>query len=286
MTAGLPGKSASAWAQQMLAAQALRIVVEGLAPHGIPVLPIKGVVTARTLYDDVAARPVRDVDVRLCRSDFARAVAIGRARGWHKLHVALLGQVMWSVAGVDVDVKSELGPPGLCATSVAEIIARAEERTGTFGFRHLEPEWNDHALMLVLNVFKDGLNAMPWAIEDLRRIAKGPRFDAGALAARAHAGGVATALWVVARWLVETQGANAWREVTGRMGERPPSARAARVYALWQRAGCPRYVGHFLVPMATDDLARSVAAIGDASAGIVRGYGLRAIDAARALRGR
>jgi hypothetical protein len=285
MTAGLPGKSASTWAQQLLAVQALRAVVEGLAPHGIPVLPIKGVVTGRTLYDDVAARPVRDVDVRLRRGDFARAVAVARGRGWHKQHVALLGQVMWSVEGVDVDVKSELGPPGLCATPVAEVLARAEERVGAFGFRHLEPEWNDHALMLVLNVFKDGLDAAPWALEDLRRIAKGPSFDADVLIARAGAGGVGTALWVVARWLVETHGADAWREVTRRMGPRPPSARAAHVYSLWRRAGCPRYVGHFLVPMTTDDLGRSVLAIGDASAGIVRGYGLRAIDAARALRG-
>src|SRR5262249_43094813 len=155
-----------------------------LGRQSISLLPVKGIITARTLYDDVSDRPIRDVDIRIRRRDFPRAVRIGLAQNWHKQHVALLGQVLWQVDGIEVDVKSELGPPGLGALSMDEVLARAEERVEPLGFAHLEPEWNDHALLLVLNVFKDGLRSAAWAIEDLRRTPKHPDFDAGLLVDR------------------------------------------------------------------------------------------------------
>jgi hypothetical protein len=161
-------------------------------------------------------------------------------------------------------------------------MARAEEHVGALGFPHLEPECNDHALMLVLNTFKDGLLSTPWAIEDLRRIAAHPRFDPKIVIARARAGQVTTALWIVARWLDATQSAPAWRRVFEGIGPSAPSRRAAGLYALWLRVGSPRRVGHFVVPAVTDGAARSVAALVQATAGLVEGYGLKALDAVRA----
>jgi hypothetical protein len=271
----------STWLSHLVATEVFRSVASTLGAHSIPVLPIKGLLTAHLLYDDISQRPIRDIDIRLRRRDFERAERLGRNQGWHAEDVALLGQVLWRVDGIEVDVKSALGPPGLCALSTDEVFARAEQRTAPFGFPHLEPEWNDHALMLVLNVFKDGMRSTPWAIEDLRRIVEHPPFDPVVLVDRARAGQVLTALWIVSDWMARTQGAPAWRNVRDRIGPRAPSPRAAGTYALWQRLGCPRRVGHFVVPTVTDDARRALAGLGQATAGLARGYGLRALSLLR-----
>jgi hypothetical protein len=266
------------WLGHVTGARVLETVVTALAGESIPVLPIKGLVTARRLYDDVASRPIRDIDIRVRRRDFARAARVGRARGWHAKHVVLLGQVLWKVGGMEVDVKSAMGPPGLCALSIDDAIGRAASCVEPFGFPHLEPDMNDHALMLVLNVFKDGFRTAPWAVEDLRRAIRHGGFSAETLVDRAIAGRVATALWITADWLSETQGAPEWRLVRERIGRHPPSPRAARSYAVWRRFGSHRKVGHFVVPTLRDDAWGVAAGLAQATAGLARGYGLRAAD--------
>jgi hypothetical protein len=268
------------WLTHVVAERVLETVASALAEGGIPVLPVKGVVTARRLYADVAERPIRDVDVRVRRRDFVRAWRIGRRLGWHKKDVVLLGQVLWSVDGFEVDVKSAWGPPGLCALSADELFDRAENHGEHGGPARMEPEWNDHALLLVLNVFKDGLVTTPWAVEDLRRVVAQEGVDPGVLASRARAGGVASALWIVADWMADVQGVSAWRAVRDRVGGRPPSHRVAAMYALWRRLGAPRRAGHFVVPSLADDAGQAVAGLGNAVAGLGRGYALRTIDAA------
>jgi hypothetical protein len=179
---------------------------------------------------------------------------------------------------MDVDVKCAMGPPGLCALSIDEAIGRAESCVEPFGFAHLEPDMNDHALMIVLNVFQDGFRTAPWAVEDLRRVVRQGAFNAQTLVDRAIAGRVTTALWITADWLSETQGAPEWRRVRERIGRHPPSPRAARSYAVWRRFGSPRRVGHFVLPTLCDDAWGVAAGLAQATAGLARGYGLRAAD--------
>jgi hypothetical protein len=266
------------WLAQLRAARVFRMVASAAGDEGVPVLPVKGLITSRTLYPDVAVRPIRDVDVRVRRRDFARVVRIGRQRGWHKKHVVLIGQVLWEVDGVEVDVKSALGPPGLCSLSVDDVMGRAETRVDGLGFPHLEPEWNDHALMLVLNVFKDGLSSARWAVEDLLRIAGASRFDPAVLVKRAREGAVSTALWLVADWLARTENASAWRDVRDRIGSTAPSRRVATTYALWRGVHAPLQLGHFVVPALNDDPWGSLAGVGQACAGLARGYALRVLE--------
>src|SRR5271157_538554 len=109
MSADISTASPVTWVTHLAAVRAFRTLATELGRHSIPVLPVKGVVTARALYDDLAVRPIRDVDVRVRRKDFPRAVRVARDRGWHRTHVALLGQAQWRVEGMEVDVKSELG---------------------------------------------------------------------------------------------------------------------------------------------------------------------------------
>jgi hypothetical protein len=266
------------WLRHLAARSILRKLSSAFDAATIPFVLVKGIVTAHTLYDDPACRPVRDIDLRIRRRDFGPAVRLGRAKGWHAKHVVLVGQVLWRIDGMEVDLKSAMGPPGICAVSIDDVIRRAQLHVNPFDFPHLEPELNDHALILVLNVFKDGLRAVPWAIEDLRRIVRHERFLSAALVDRAATGRVTTALWIVADWLAKTQNAAEWRAIRDRIGPRPPNQRVASTYSLWRSMGSPRRIGHFLVPSENDDPRQAVRGLANATAGLVRGYGLRAVE--------
>jgi hypothetical protein len=253
--------------RRVTAERAFREVALALAENGIPLVPVKGIVTAHLLYDDPAPRPLNDVDVRIRPRDFARAVSVAKARGWYVRPDALLWQSLWRVQGWEIDVKSCLGPPGLCAISVEDVMRRAETRVEPFGFTHLRAELHDHALELVINAFKDSLQTTPWSLEDLRRIVQHPAFDAAHLVERARQGRVTTATWLVADWMVERHAAAEWLAVRAGLGAAPPSARVARLYAWWLGRGSPPKRGLFVLGSASDDLARGVAGLALAAAG-------------------
>jgi hypothetical protein len=228
---------------------------------------VKGIATAHLLYGDVAARPISDVDVRVRPRDFGRAVSVAKARGWYVRPDALLWQSLWRVQGWEIDVKSCLGPPGLCAVSVDDVMRRSEPRVEPFGFPHLRAELHDHALELVINAFKDSLQATPWSLEDLRRIVRHPAFDPARFIERAREGRVLTATWLVADWMVERHAAPVWRAVRDGIAAAPPNARVARLYAWWRDRGSPPKRGLFVLGSASDDLARSLSGIVLAAAG-------------------
>jgi hypothetical protein len=265
--AGGLSSPAGNWLRHVTAVRALREVTLALAEASIPLLPVKGIATADLLYGDVAARPLNDIDVRIRTRDFARAVSVAKARGWYVKPDALLWQSLWRVQGWEIDVKSCLGPPGLCAVSVDDVMRRAESRVEPFGFTHLRAELHDHALELVINAFKDSLQTTPWSLEDLRRIVRHPDFDAARLVERARRGRVVTATWLVADWMVERHAAEGWLAVRDGIGPAPPSARVARLYAWWRGSGSPPKRGLFVLGSASDDLARGVAGLALAAAG-------------------
>ncbi len=245
------------WMRHASAIRILRHVVTALGAEGIPVLPVKGVITAHGLYEDVALRRISDIDLRVRRSDYKSVLRIARAHGWSPMTESpALWEALLKVEGCDVDVECTLGPPGLCALSVDEVIERARAHVAPFGFPHLQPESNDHALILVLNAFKDGLRPMPWAREDLVRIARQSQFDGNVLVARAHRGRVRSALWIVAHWLAEDHGAAEWARVRDLIGPRPPSRRVAEVFRYVRGRGWPQKAGLFAAACGGDGLWR------------------------------
>lgn len=266
------------WVRHTLAPHVLERVSSALEAAGIPVLPVKGVVTAHLLYDDVSSRPIGDIDLRIPRRCFRRAVRVATAHAWSPhTEVPVLWTAMLKVDGWEVDIECTLGPPGLCALSVEDVLRRAHYAVEPYGFPHLQPELNDHALMLVLNAFKDGLRPRPWAIEDLRRIAMHPGFDADVIVTRARAGGIVSALWIVADWLVEAHAAAEWGAVRDRIGPRPPSKRVARSYGYVQGRGWPPKPGLLATAGASDDLLGSASGLALAAVGVLRGRCVRAL---------
>jgi hypothetical protein len=253
-------------------------VSSALEAHGIPILPVKGVLTAHLLYEDVASRPISDIDLRIPPRCFRQAVRVAREQGWS---LNTLCPTLWTaimkVDGWEVDLEGALGLPGLCTLSVEDVMRRARRAVEPLGFTHLQPELHDHTLILVLNAFKDGLRPMPWAIEDLRRVAKHPTFDPGMLVERARDGRVASALWIVADWLYRDHGSTEWRTIRDRVGARPPSTRVGWAYALAQRLDWPPKAGLLATAAGSDALAGCASGVALAAAGILRGRALRVL---------
>jgi hypothetical protein len=217
------------WIRQQIAANILREVRLGCGAAGLPFLPVKGAVTARLLYEDIAERPVTDVDVRIRMRDFSRFRRMARDLGWRCVRVArVYGNLVYSFPGLSLDVEAMVGPPGLCALTVDTMLARATRFELAPGLTLDVPEIHDHAVVLVINAFKDKMiGAAVHAIDDLDRIARLPAFDAGAFVRRAIEVRIATIAWMVAEWR-EGHGSEPWGLVRSGL-ER--DARLRRSYA-------------------------------------------------------
>jgi hypothetical protein len=245
----------SSWIHHEYASEALRAMMVLLEGAGVPALPVKGVVLARSLYDDLAERPMVDLDLRVRRRDFGRLVRALRHRGyeldWSSTHV---GAVRTRQRGVLVEFESAVGPPGACALTVDAMLARAAWREEAGGLRFREPEIHDHAVLLCMNVFKDFFRTRPWALEDLRRIARARGFDDETFLERCRSARVVTAAFAVASFLADG-GDSRWTALAGALGASRPRRAYLALYQ-WMCAGPPRPKTEILVAQASSDAAR------------------------------
>jgi len=267
------------WTRQLVALRVFRQVAEALAESGIRVLPVKGIVTARRLYDDIAERPMTDIDLRIAPTNFRDLLRVGTARGWNPDSSGpRLFEAVMTVDGWNVEVECTLGPPGLCSLGVNDILQRASTLVEPFGFAHFEPELHDHALILALNAFKDGLRQAPWALEDLRRVVRASRFDATSLVKRAHTGKVLSALWIVANWMVDAHKAQEWMVVRDLIGAYPPSRRVECAYQWTARRGWSPKIGLLVVGSSNDDAWQATAGLGLTALGVAHGRLQRTLE--------
>nr|UXE44898.1 hypothetical protein Hi04_10k_c3883_00007 [uncultured bacterium] len=215
---------------QQFAREAFVRVVRELTAAKIPVLAVKGIALAETLYaSDV--RFMVDVDLRVVPEDLARAEAIARARGWRVAHRSKQMGTFEIDLGMDgplVEVESTIGPPGVCKIDVRTMLSR-----GTVHDRDrlhwLEPELHDHALLLCINVFKDKLvHARPWAREDLLRVGDLDGFSPRTIVERAHEADLRELVAIVSAWLVESP---RWQEVAALLESGPRRRMYAGLFA-------------------------------------------------------
>ncbi|MFO0563248.1 MAG: nucleotidyltransferase family protein [Polyangiales bacterium] len=213
------------------AEHALSMVLPALDRAGIPVLPVKGIITGRWLYRSAYERPMSDVDVRARRCDLARIRAVCERNSWRITNWSSWYQnVTFEVAGASIDVESTVGAPGMCSLTIESMLARARRSSELLSVEHWRPETHDHALLLAMNVLKDQVGrSFPWAIEDLVRVATVEDFAPAIMADRAWRTGTASALRGVARWLATAKGSAPWSTVAERIGEPPRPAYARRV---------------------------------------------------------
>jgi hypothetical protein len=208
----------------------LRQVAAAARDAGVAVAPVKGVVLARWIYDDVAERPYRDLDVLLRRADLPRMREAARARGWRVRHVSLeMGELELEVDRLVVELHAEFGRRDLTRLSIDDVLARAVLDRSTFSFEVPRVDDVDHFLLLVTNVTKKSYTyANPHQPADLERLLRRlePRWDA--LAARARDARCLTALRSVAAWMADERGSPLFRRFVGGL----PRARARVVPAV------------------------------------------------------
>jgi Uncharacterised nucleotidyltransferase len=207
-------RAAQNWVTQELALRIAEIAISTLERSGIRALPVKGVLLARQVYDP-ASRPIADVDLAIEPVDLRRALRVARASNWRVVwDTKVTGSVNFVVEGFAVDVKTSVGPPGISATGVRELFARSTFSNEPLGFPHWQIEQHDHALLLAIDAFKDGLGTgKPWAREDLVRIGAVNGFSASTLVERAAAARLQTMLAIVADWVLSSGASSTWTSV-------------------------------------------------------------------------
>jgi hypothetical protein len=146
------------------------------------------------------------------------------------------------------------------------MLARSVERRLAGGPVVREPEIHDHAVLLVVNAFKDKIAGAPrWALEDLERIVA--RIDLETFLARVGEARLLTMTWLVADWLYTHHGSEPWRGVRDILSNRVPR----RLYARLMRRLIDRTPNApILRPLARvgcDSMARQVGALAASLAG-------------------
>lgn len=214
---------AAAWSRHEHARKVLGRVLDACREHSITALPVKGVLTAHLLHRDPSERNMQDIDLRVTPRDFPRLLPMGRAAGFPLLvHSRAYRHASFDVDGMMVEFEAHVGPRGVCGLTVEAMLARAEEHVAPFGFSHRQPELHDHALLLVINAFKDKIiEAAEWAIRDLELVGARGDFEPKRLAALAKESGVAALTWVVADWLADVRGHAGWAGVRGCLHDAP-----------------------------------------------------------------
>jgi hypothetical protein len=227
-----PAEPIATWAAHEIALDALGHSLEVLRAAGVEPLVVKGVALAYELYADVAERPLADVDLRVRPREFLRAARALRARGWAVDPTSRqLGSVGFLVGHGLVELESTVGPPGLCGLTVERMATRSRWRrlAGRLEFR--EPEVTDHAILLVVNAFKDKLlDCPPWSVDDLAAIVTHADFDRAAFVERVREARSQTLTWIVADWLVRERRCEAWRAIRDALGSAPLRPRYAKAF--------------------------------------------------------
>ena len=262
-----PGTRVDVWVAHQAALQALRQVLSAFATAGIEALAVKGIVLAHQLYDDVADRPIQDVDLRVCPADLHRVIALARQRGWALDRSSRqLGCAGFRIGRVLVEVETTVGPAGLCPLRVKDMLGRSVRRTMPAGFTVLEPEPVDHAILLVVNAFKDKIVECPsWSRSDLVRIVQIAGFDQGSFVERVLHLRLETMTWIVADWLIAHHETPRWREIQGRLRLRRHTY--ARAYSELARSAPAGLAMRLVARMGSDSALLRAYALGGAVAG-------------------
>jgi hypothetical protein len=132
----------------------------------------------------------------------------------------------------------------------------------------LQPEVHDHALLLMVNAFKDKL---AWAsnggFHDLARLAVRPGFSFDALAGRVREGGVAAIGRLVADWMVRERREPRWGALVTRLGERSAWPLYERgFHALLRRDRPPSFALRLLARAGSDTFAMRARSLARATA--------------------
>jgi hypothetical protein len=179
-----------------------------------------------------------------------------------------------------VEIEATIGPPGLCALRVEEMLERSTAGT-RFGFPCREPELHDHALVLCINAFKDMLQPPSWSIEDLDRIVRLPGFSVDALVRLTRRARVVTAVASVMAWMQASRGNAICAAVREELGVLPRPAFARGYRWLSKHRVFAPYDGLLVPSVASDSALFAARGFGYAVSGWAKGGLARRLRRAR-----
>ncbi len=212
-----PDPRRDAWLGHHRAAAALA-AFQAFAPRE-PFLVVKGVALCARYGWDPADVPISDVDLRVTTRTWwrLRRRLLGPEPGPLRQDSPLYANLVLAFAGHLVDIEATCGPPFLTRLRVEGLLARAELARLPGAEPFLVPCATDHALLLAINLFKDGLRAATgYARRNAVRLADEPDFDVDAFAARARRARMHTLAATVARDLASESAV--WRAVDRALG--------------------------------------------------------------------
>ena len=177
----------------LLAEETLSEVLAALGAAGVLVMPMKGVLFQKWLYERASERPLTDVDVLVdARSFDAAAEALVRA-GHRAAHAPPSGgqRTFTSRLGFDVDLHSELFPPGRFRFEARDVLARATHGAELFGAPALIMDPVDAYAHVIGKVAIDHTDArVPVPLMDLLLLGERMGLVATEVAARLREGGL------------------------------------------------------------------------------------------------
>lgn len=263
----------AAWGKVMVCGRTLRTVVETFERAGIPALPVKGVLLVHQLYDDPSERPLSDVDLLIRPRDFLRALRAATDAGFgHYWDSKTLGSVNFVAGRVPADTACTVGPPGTCAFGVEQMLARATRSVEPLGFPHWQIEWHDHALLMLIDTFKDKLVSKPAAREDLLRLTTRGPFEPQLMTQRIVEAKLSTAAVAVLDWLLASTPSTPWSEVRRGLLARGVRERYRRTYLESADAGAAARESfrlRLLTRAASDSPLRRIWAVSLGAVGLV-----------------
>jgi hypothetical protein len=282
MTERTTAEAIQNWAVHRACLEALGKALEALRRVGVDPIVVKGVVLAYELYDDVALRPMADVDLRVRPRELVKAVGALRRGGWHvEFSSSQLGAFGFHIGPTLVELECTVGPPGLCGLSVARMAARSRARTLPTGITVREPDLVDHAVLLVVNAFKDKLVDCPsWSIDDLVTIASHPDFDVDVFLGRVRESRTHGLTWIVADWLARERASQRWRAIRDAMHSGPRRPLYAWALRRMRERGPKSTASRVLARCGSDSPAsRTVAVLATCAGTLVRWLGPRLVTA-------
>jgi hypothetical protein len=265
------------WARHEQGERALGRVAEMLGAMGCPVVPVKGVVLAHWIYDDVAERPMADVDLLVPAALFEKGCRRVRENGWAIAGQSIeLGELTFDVDGMTVELHSYIGRRELTTMSVDDVIGRSTVDTTTFPFEIRRIDDVDHLLLLATNVVKDYFaGANPHQPEDLHRMLVRVEGRTCEIVDRAQSVGFFTGLHNTASWMATSGRWPEWERLLAAMGPARRSVYAAAVRAHRTMDKPNRILGLLLACWANDRLGTRAAAVGRiAKRGVIRNFGM------------
>lgn len=198
------------WATQMLAARMVQRVAGLLAPD-VRVMPVKGVLLARTFYDDPSERALSDCDVVVvgasAREAAARLVRAGfRVAVWSN-DPNVVDLVDPALPGIHVDLHARPLPVGYGAVTAAWLAQGAREDESLFGARVLVPDDRRLLVHLLGNIQRDHVfNAQPHTADDVARVLERSPYGVDAFAATIRDARLRVGCWSALRWVESRTG--------------------------------------------------------------------------------